>query len=129
MKNELTSFETQYREAFLSEFPAIDVDFIQDLEKRLDEKKRRGGFFLGWFKGMALGITFLIYCMSSFLKEPQLLQMKAPSFQYQSLTHKSKNSQLNTSLSIIQNILPQSENQIEITSENTLAFHTRLYSC
>ena len=119
MKNELTSFETQYREAALNEFPAIDVDFIQDLEKRLDEKKRRGGLFLGWFKGMALVITFLIYCMSSFLKEPLLLQLKAPSFQYQYLIHASKNLHLKKSLSIIQNTLPQSENQIEITTENT----------
>jgi hypothetical protein len=117
MKNQLTSFETQYREASLGESPALDLDFMQDLEKRLDEKKRRGGFFLDWFKGMALSITFLIYGMSSFLNEPNLLQVKAPSFQYQSLTHQSKNSQLNSSLSIIQNALPQSENQIEITRE------------
>lgn len=117
MKNQLTSFETQYREASLGELPVLDLDFMQDLEKRLDEKKRRGGFFLGWFKGMALSITFLIYGMSSILNEPNLLQIKTPSFQYQSLTHQSKNSQLNTLLSIIQNTLPQSENQIEITQE------------
>lgn len=119
MKNELTSFETQYREASLSEFPAIDVDFIQDLEKRLDEKQRRGGLFLGWFKGMALGITFLIYCMSSFLNEPNLLQIKTPSFQYQSLTHVFRNSHLNQSLSVSKYNLTQSENQIAINSENT----------
>lgn len=119
MKNELTSFETQYREAALNDFPAIDVDFIQDLEKRLDEKKRRGGLFLGWFKGMALGIAFLIYCMSSFLKEPQLLQMKAPTFQYQSLTHASKNSRLNQSISVPKYNLTQSNSQIEIKQEDT----------
>lgn len=117
MKNQLTSFEMQYREASLGEMPALDLDFMQDLEKRLDEKKRRGGFFLDWFKGMALSITFLIYGMSSFLNEPNLLQIKAPSFQYQSLTHQSKHLQINSSLSIIQNTLPQSENQIEITQE------------
>ncbi|MEN9941525.1 MAG: hypothetical protein RL286_1023, partial [Bacteroidota bacterium] len=57
MKNELTSFEMQYREAALGQLPALDLDFVQDLEHRLDEKKRRGGFFFGWFKGMALSIT------------------------------------------------------------------------
>ena len=119
MKNELTSFETQYREATLNEFPAIDVDFIQDLEKRLDEKKRRGGFFLGWFKGMALGITFLIYCMSSFLNEPLLLQLKAPSFQYQYLIHASKNSNLKTSLSASKINLTPSNDQTEMKHGDT----------
>jgi len=117
MKNEMTSFETQYREAALGEVPSLDLDFMQDLEKRLDEKKRRGGFFLDWLKGMALSITFLIYGMSSFLNEPNLLQIKTPSFPYKSLTHQSKNPQLNSSLSIIKNTLPQSENKIELMQE------------
>jgi hypothetical protein len=117
MKNELTSFETQYREAALGEMPSLDLDFMQDLEKRLDEKKRRGGFFLDWLKGMALSITFLIYGMSSFLNEPNLLQIKTPSFPYESLIHQSKNAQLNSSLSIIKNTLPQSENKIELMQE------------
>lgn len=124
MKNELTSFETQYREAALSAFPAIDVDFIQDLEKRLDDKKRRGGLFLGWFKGMALSITFLIYGMSSFLNEPQLLQVKAPYFKQQSYSRTFHNSSSNQSLSDSKVYLSPSNDQIEIKQENAyFSFH------
>ncbi len=124
MKNELTSFETQYREAALSAFPAIDVDFIQDLEKRLDDKKRRGGLFLGWFKGMALSITFLIYGMSSFLNEPQLLQVKAPYFMQQSYSRTFHNSSSNQSLSDSKVYLSPSNDQIEIKQENAyFSFH------
>ena len=120
MKNELTSFEIQYREASLGQSPALDLDFMQDLEKRLDEKKRRGGFFLGWFKGMALSIIFLIYSMSSFLNEPQLLQIEAPSFQYQSLTRIPDNLHVNTLFSVFKGNLTKYNNQIEITSENSI---------
>lgn len=124
MKNELTSFETQYREAALSVFPAIDVDFIQDLEKRLDDKKRRGGLFLGWFKGMALSITFLIYGMSSFLNEPQLLQVKDPYFKPQSYSRTFYNSSSNQSLSDSKVYLSPSNDQIEIKQENAyFSFH------
>lgn len=124
MKNELTSFETQYREAALSAFSAIDIDFIQDLEKRLDGKKRRGGFFLGWFKGMALSITFLIYGMSSFLNEPQLLQFKVPYFKQQSYSHTIHHSSSNQSLSDSKVNLSPSNDQIEIKQENAyFPFH------
>lgn len=99
MKNELTSFEMQYREAALGQLPALDLDFVQDLEHRLDEKKRRGGFFFGWFKGMALSITFLILGMSSFLNEPLNWHNTIAIAQIQTTDLSTKNIIINNSIS------------------------------
>jgi len=99
MKNDLTSFEMQYREAALGQLPALDLDFVKDLEHRLDEKKRRGGFFFGWFKGMALSITFLILGMSSFLNEPLNWHNTIAIAQIQTTDLSTKNIIINNSIS------------------------------
>ncbi len=64
MKNNLTSFEQQYRAQVFSMEMQPDSDFIADLEQRLngrDTKKR--GFFTWWTFSTASTITVLLYGM------------------------------------------------------------------
>ena len=64
MKNNLTSFEQQYRAQVFSMEMKPDADFIADLERRLngrDTKKR--GFFTWWTFSTASTITVLLYGM------------------------------------------------------------------
>jgi hypothetical protein len=113
MKNELTSFEMQYREAALGQLPALDLDFMKDLENRLDEKKRRGGFFFGWFKGMALSIAFLILGMSSILNEPLNWQKTNASTQIETTDLFKQNKIINNSISDVKINSLEQNNQIE----------------
>lgn len=107
MKNQLTSFEMQYLDAALQQSPQPSADFIQDLENRLDKENRRGGFFFGWFKGMALSLTFLLFSMSTFLNEPQT-------------KINFKNNTANTSLSVYNEPLSQVKIQTKDLPETSI---------
>ena len=41
MKNQFTSFENDYRNEVLNQSFDLDADFLSDLEKRLEEPKRK----------------------------------------------------------------------------------------
>lgn len=52
MKNQFTSFENDYRNEVFNQSLDLDADFLSDLEKRLEEPKRKrkvcfsGGFLV-----------------------------------------------------------------------------------
>ena len=64
MKNNLTSFEQQYRAQVFSMEMQPDTDFIADLERRLNDRDtKKRGFFTWWTFSSASTITVLLYGM------------------------------------------------------------------
>lgn len=64
MKNNLTSFEQQYRAQVFSMEMQPDTDFIADLERRLNDRDtKKRGFFTWWTFSSASIITVLLYGM------------------------------------------------------------------
>ena len=67
MKNQFTSFENDYRNEVLNQSFDLDVDFLSDLEKRLEEPKRKKkGLLFWWIFGASTLCTVVVYGMLQF---------------------------------------------------------------
>lgn len=67
MKNQFTSFEKDYRNKALNQFVDLDADFLSDLEKRLEEPKRKKkGFLFWWIFGASSLCAVVAYGMMLF---------------------------------------------------------------
>jgi hypothetical protein len=67
MKNQFTSFEKDYRNKALNQFVDLDADFLSDLEKRLEEPKRKKkGFLFWWIFGASSLCVVVAYGMMLF---------------------------------------------------------------
>ena len=67
MKNQFTSFENEYRNEVLNQSFDLDADFLSDLEKRLEEPKRKKkGLLFWWIFGASTLCTVVIYGMLQF---------------------------------------------------------------
>lgn len=64
MKNQFTSFENDYRNKVLNQSFDLDADFLSDLEKRLEEPKRKKkGLLFWWIFGASFLFTVVLYGM------------------------------------------------------------------
>ena len=67
MKNQFTSFENDYRNKVLNQSFDLDADFLSDLEKRLEEPKRKKkGLLFWWIFGASFLFTVVLYGMLQF---------------------------------------------------------------
>ena len=67
MKNQFTSFENDYRNEVFNQSLDLDADFLSDLEKRLEEPKRKKkGLLFWWIFGASTLCTFVVYGMLQF---------------------------------------------------------------
>jgi len=67
MKNQFTSFENDYRNEVLNQSFDLDADFLSDLEKRLEEPKRKKkGLLIWWIFGASFLFTVVLYGMLQF---------------------------------------------------------------
>lgn len=67
MKNQFTSFENDYRNEVFNQSLDLDADFLSDLEKRLEEPKRKKkGLLFWWIFGASTLCTIVVYGMLQF---------------------------------------------------------------
>lgn len=67
MKNQFTSFENDYRNEVFHQSFDLDADFLSDLEKRLEEPKRKKkGLLFWWLFGASSLCTVVVYGMLQF---------------------------------------------------------------
>jgi hypothetical protein len=67
MKNQFTSFENDYRNEVFNQSLDLDADFLSDLEKRLEEPKRKKkGLLFWWIFSTSLLCTVVVYGMLQF---------------------------------------------------------------
>lgn len=67
MKNQFTSFENDYRNEVFNQALDMDADFLSDLEKRLEEPKRKKkGLLFWWIFGASTLCTVVVYGMLQF---------------------------------------------------------------
>lgn len=67
MKNQFTSFEKDYRNEVFHQSFDLDADFLSDLEKRLEEPKRKKkGLLFWWIFGTSSLCTLVVYGMLQF---------------------------------------------------------------
>lgn len=67
MKNQFTSFENDYRNEVFNQSLDLDADFLSDLEKRLEEPKRKKkGLLFWWIFGASTLCTVVVYGMLQF---------------------------------------------------------------
>lgn len=67
MKNQFTSFENDYRKEVFNQSMDLDADFLSDLEKRLEEPKRKKkGFLFWWIFGVTSLCVVVAYGMMFF---------------------------------------------------------------
>jgi hypothetical protein len=67
MKNQFTSFENDYRNEVFNQSLDLDADFLSDLEKRLEEPKRKKkGLLFWWIFGASTLCTAVVYGMLQF---------------------------------------------------------------
>jgi hypothetical protein len=67
MKNQFTSFENDYRNEVFNQSLDLDADFLSDLEKRLEEPKRKKkGLLFWWIFGVTSFCVVVAYGMTLF---------------------------------------------------------------